>query len=191
VKWVRTYPESLEVALKTGRAMVVDPQHCEPFYLTGYDYLPLLEAAADDLAVLEWDIALSREDRATFTAHCQAAPGLVHVASYRHYDFKDPAAGWGWVHRLDGERSIGEGAPAAQLFGLGCAYLPLWIMRAFLAERTRPRQELVARRGPVLGALLADGNINDVTFSWWHWAATGHTVPVHWDVRPIHLNYPG
>jgi hypothetical protein len=191
VKWVRTYTGDEFYTLSCGRSIVWDPRHCEPVYLAGYSYLPLFEQMTTDTIVIEWDLALSREDRARFEGHCQAAPDLVHVAPYPHYEYKPDGWDHGWVHRNDDllTGSITEGEPDCKFFGFGLVYFPLRIVQAFLDDIALPPGELAARRGEQLAGLLAEKSVTDVAFSAWHWAALARRVPVHWDVRPVHLNY--
>ena len=59
--------------------------------------------------------------------------------------------------------------PFCDLFGFGLVYLPHSIVAKYLA--TDPQ---------VTG---------DAIFSKWHHAQGLGPVPVHWDVRPIHLHY--
>lgn len=191
MKWVRTYTGDEFYTLGCGRPVVWDPRHCEPFYLAGYNYKPLLESMTADMVVIEWDLAVSKEDRARFGRHCQDAPQVIHVAPYPHYGYKPGGWDHGWVHRNDGllSGSITEGEPDCQFFGFGLIYFPLRIVRAFLDDMARPPGELAARYGEPVAALLGEESVTDVAFSAWHWAAQRQRVPVHWDVRPVHLNY--
>lgn len=192
MRWVRAYTENLDYSVKSGRSIVIDPEHCEPFFNSDYDYRGLFETMTEDTVLIEWDIAISREDRARFEEHIASSPGRVHVAPYKHYFYKPEGQEYGWVHR-NGEDSfsVAEGEPECQFFGFGLVYLPLWLVRAFLDELSNGQRmtERAQRRGLWLAVLLQGQKVTDVSFSAWHWQATGHTVPIHWDVRPIHLNY--
>ena len=204
MKWVRSYTGSqgetlaaagwagdgLPAVLPDGppRGIILDPGHFEPAWIRDYNYYPLLATLDDDVTIIEWDMALAREDRQAWAAHCAASPGLVQVAPYRQYYgwCKPDGAEWGYVHRqLDG--LLADGEPECDLFGFGLVYIPLWIARALTAECADP--DIAAKRGSRLGVVLAEKFITDVTFSHWHRAATGHRVPVRWDVRPLHLHY--
>lgn len=191
MKWVRTYTGNRDFTLSCGRPVVWDPRHCEPFYLAGYNYLPLLRKMTGDTIVIEWDLALSREHRAAFEEHCKAESGIIHVAPYPHYHYKPDGWDHGWVHRNDDllNGSVSEGEPDCRFFGFGLTYFPLPVVRAFLGDLALPAGELSAARGEQVASLLAEKTVNDIAFSAWHWAALGRRVPIHWDVRPVHLNY--
>lgn len=195
MRWVRTYKESLEATLETRRSIVIDPEHCEPFYITDCNYTPVLESMTEGTVVIEWDMALSREDRARFEEYILAGPGIVHVAPYRHYAYKPPDKDFSWLVRNTGTEGFGdlfceEGEPDAMYFGFGLTYIPLWIAKAYLAECQKDFNTLAKTRGVGLATAMKAGRCGDVVFSQWHWMATGHRVPVYWDVRPVHLNYP-
>jgi hypothetical protein len=209
MRWVRSYTGSREETLEHAgwgpgglprrladgppRGVILDPGHCDPVFITGYNYYPLLAGLGDDVTIIEWDMALSWEDRQAWEAHVTAAPGLVQVAPYRQYYgwCKPDGAQWGFVHR-QADRPLAGGPGAGgdaecDYFGFGLVYLPLWIIRALVADCEDP--DAAARRGSHLGVVLAGRYITDVTFSVWHREVTGHRVPVRWDVRPVHLHY--
>ena len=59
--------------------------------------------------------------------------------------------------------------PECDFFAFGMIYLPLEIVRRYL--ETKP------------------AFVNDCEFSEWHHKTIGTKVPIHWDVRPVHLHY--
>ena len=138
------------------------------------DYLPVLSQLEQDTVVVEWDIAVSREDIAVFTAACEAEPSRVRVAPYRIYLQSADGLVARWAHqsayfRRESRWFISEGEPECRWFGLGLVYLPLAVVRAFIeSDPVRP--------------------VTDTSFSVWHHDAFG-LVPVEWPVRPVHLHY--
>lgn len=190
IRWVRSYPAG---PIPPHRAYVIDELPRLP--IADYDYAPLAQLAelGDDVIVIEWDMAVSREDRDRFTRaaiHAQHE-GLPLVAPYRLYA-PEPAH---YAHRrvsADGrERWIRENEPTCDYFGFGLVYLPGQLVRRFAAEPAPARG-----RSPFLpdGAPYADTRLTDQTFSvWyrWHCADGGacRSPRVAWDVRPVHLHY--
>lgn len=165
MRWIRTWPERIP----PGRSYVVDS--LPRVIMAGHDYAPVLAGLDGDTVIVEWDMAVSREDIARFTLFCQAEPGRVHVAPYKLYPVSTNLPGPVWAHRraAGGHPWIAEGMPYCDLFGFGLIYLPNAIVRKYLA--TDP------------------GMVSDGRFSRWHHAAGLGPVPVHWDVRPVHLHY--
>ena len=147
------------------------------FVMSDYDYRGL-EGYGTDVLLLEWDIAVSREDLATFIGHAKDDPGRVLIAPYRCYqstscdsDLPRPI----WVHRRyeDGAQSmrqVVEGDEGAHLWGMGMCYLPRGVLDAFTAAWP--------------------GHFNDATLSGWHNRNVEPTARLDWDVRPVHLHYP-
>lgn len=206
MKWVRTYTKDLEYTTTCGHPVIIDPKQCEPFYLEHYNYYPLFQSIDTDVAIIEWDVALSLEDRRRFEEHIEKAPGLVQVAPYRQY------TGWcaamqkdrehAYVHRVPGEdiadlsgkpsnsgHFVEEGETHCILFGFGLVYIPLWIIKSLLHDLELTEEGLRRKYGSTLGWYLGRKRVTDVSFSYWHYAALGHGVPVHWDVNPVHLHY--
>lgn len=142
-----------------------------------YDYREPLAAVDDDVLLIEWDLAVGREDLIRFADRAQAAPTRVLVAPYRLYAYasgrdRPPV----WAHRrYEGTpetgrlRPVGEDDETCHLWGLGLTYLPRWIVRRYLAEQAYP---------------LTDGHL-----SGWHYRHIDPEVPITWDVRPVHLHY--
>ena len=192
MRWIRSYPATIPA----GRAFVIDA--LPRLGLTDYDYTPL-GAIDDDICLLEWDMAASAEDIATFTEHARARPNAVCVAPYRLYRpsvAEAPTAGV-WAHRRvtdeplfasgarPGERWVFEGEPEADYVGFGLIYLPRDLIRAFLSaaapERGRPMNVPIGE--------YADKRFTDSTFSAWHHRQGYGPVPITWAVRPVHLHF--
>lgn len=165
MEWIRTYPPMVHPE-DLGRAFIVDTI---PHVYMDRNYVPVFQGLTASTAIVEWDIALSAEDRDRFIGHVEARPGRVHVAPYRLYPVSTGLSEPVWAHRTADLAWIPEGQPWCNLFGLGLAWIPLAITRAFLDT----------------GPQLAD----DTAFSQWHHQAGLGPVPVHWDVRPVHLHY--
>jgi hypothetical protein len=163
--WVRTFPAEIP----PGRGYVVDD--LPRITMTGYNYVPVLEQLNGGTVIAEWDIAFSPEDRARFDQACGADPERVHVAPYRLYPRSTNLPEPVWAHRRAGclPPWIGEDEPVCDLFGFGLVYLPAAVVRRYLST------------GPEV--------TGDAIFSQWHHDAGLGPVPVHWDVRPVHLHY--
>lgn len=161
-----------------GRSHVVDA--VERWVIDNHDYRPMFERVDDDLLLLEWDIAVSKEDLCVFAALAGKEPGRVLVGPYRIY-YEHLLDGPVWAHRRwngepagmahpQGATPVGDGDPTCNLFGLGMVYLPRDVMRACAAARW-------------------SNAIGDVQFSMWHYLHVEREVPIAWDVHPVHLNY--
>ena len=192
LRWYRTMPYNPS---SLGHSYIVDdPRLVTPFYNDGYNnYRPVMEFLSTDAVLLDWDMAVSREDRQRFEQHIADDPDIVHVAPYRLYPGPKhadvPAGESRWAafpaeairerlpagnpeHLTPGREDphIREGEPYAAIFGFGMVYLPLEAVRKFLAECSTP-------------------GVTDSVFCIWHYRVQGKEAPVHWDVRPVHLNY--
>jgi hypothetical protein len=166
--WVRTFPAEIP----PGRGYVVDelPQ----VTMTSYNYVPVMERLArvdGDAVIVEWDIAFSPEDREAFDAAIAVDPQRVHVVPYRLYPRSTNLPEPVWAHRAVGRLPpwITEQDQACDLFSFGLVYLPAAVVRWYLST------------GPEV--------TGDAVFSQWHHDAGLGPVPVHWDVRPVHLHY--
>jgi hypothetical protein len=166
MKVLRSWPAMIPAA---DRGYVVDL--LPKLVLTGYDYGPLAEVD-DDAVVLEWDVAVGREDLDAFVACATADPGRVIVAPYRlyvstvhAYVFPRPV----WAHRRADGTHIDTGEASCALFGFGMVYLPHALIRAYRAA--------------------CPGHFSDGSFSGWHLRTVGTPVPICWDVHPVHLHY--
>lgn len=172
MKLLRSWPE----AVPPGRPHVVDS--IPRLVMRDYDYRRPLADVDDDVLLIEWDLAVSKEDLVEFGRRAMAEPARVRVAPYRLYRYasdRDRAAPI-WAHRrYIGNPQTGrlvhvtEGDPTCHLWGLGLTYLPRDVVRAYLADRTEP---------------LTDGHL-----SGWHYQHVEREVPIDWDIRPIHLHY--
>lgn len=165
VEWIRTWPAVITPDIMQ-RACVSDNTRR---VFMDRDYAPVLAGLADDTVILEWDIAASLEDRQRFAAYVARAPGRIHVAPYRLYPASTGLPAPVWAHRTADLAWIPLRQSWCDLFGLGLAYIPLEIARAFSAS--------------------CPGRADDTTFSQWHHRQGLGPVPVHWDVRPVHLHY--
>lgn len=168
MRWVRTWPAKIPL----GRAHVVDllPR----IEMDSYNYVPVLEQIADggeDTVIVEWDIAVSFEDRQRFTEICECSPDRVHVAPYRLYPVSTNLPEPVWAHRNANRHPpwIAKYDLECDLFGFGLVYLPHAIVAKYLA--TSPE------------------TTGDAIFSQWHHRERLGPVLVSWDVRPVHLHY--
>jgi hypothetical protein len=139
--------------------------------MSGHNYLPVLEQLDGDTVIVEWDLAVSREDTARFTAACQASPGRVRVAPYKLYPISTNLQAPVWAHRRVGRNPpwITPADQECDLFGFGLAYLPHMIVKEYLET------------GPEVSS--------DALFSQWHHTVKLGPVPVCWDVQPVHLHH--
>jgi hypothetical protein len=156
---------------RTDRAHVVDS--APRIAVDDYDYRGLL-GAGDDVLLLDWDIAVSREDLQAFAALARRAPDRVLAAPYPIYPDTRPglrAVTWP-MRRYDGGRLryVATGEPACHLFGFGMTYLPAALIAAFCAAHPA-------------------ANFDDTAFAGWHYRHVRQEVPIAWDIRPVHLNY--
>jgi len=170
MKLVRSWPSRPP----EGRARVDDS--IERLVMDDYDYR-LIGDVGDDVLLLEWDIAVGRDELLRFVDRAKAAPGRVLVAPYPIYrstiglhDISRPV----WPMRRYGanEQSMRFAEPSdthCHIFALGMTYLPAAIVKRFLADY--------------------DGHFSDVSFSGWHYRNVEREVPIAWDCPAVHLNY--
>lgn len=171
MRLLRSWP----AAEPPGRACVRDS--IPRLVISDHEYRPLGDVD-DDVLLLEWDIAVGREDLAEFAARAAVTPGRVLVAPYRLYCFSSgrdrprPV----WAHRrYEGDpqtgtlRQAGPDDPSAHLWGLGMTYLPREVIHGFLTDWP--------------------GRVDDVSLSGWHYNHVAREVPITWDIRPVHLHY--
>lgn len=137
------------------------------------DYGPILAQLEQPTVLIEWDLALTYEDRQRFTRVAEIEPDLVQVAPYKLYPCSTALARPVWAHRAigrDGQyRWLDYQEAWCDLFSFGLVYLPGGLGPAYVEA--------------------CPGRASDTTFSQWHHKAIGKPVPVHWNVRPVHLNY--
>lgn len=134
-----------------------------------FDY-KVLSLVDDDVLLIEWDLAVSREHLQSFAKKASEQPDRILVAPYLLYN----PHGTVWAHRrytaLGQKRYVVEGEPTCHQFGLGLTYLPRELVRAFLDDYPGP--------------------FTDSTFSGWHYRnAPNPEVEIDWSCRPIHLHY--
>ena len=171
--------------ITSDRAYVVDPL---PQLVVGdYDLTSALAEVDDDVLLLEWDLAVDRDQLLAFVDTARAEPDLVRVAPYRLYAtyderlahemhglrFREPEDVW--AHRVavsaHAWRFIDEQDQTCDIFGLGVVWLPGKLIRRFI--ETKP----------------PEWRFDDTTFSGWHQTTIGAPVPIEWECRPVHLHY--
>lgn len=176
MKLLRSWPATIPDDRIRGHVVDAIPK----LVIDNHHYGPLGDVQ-DDVLLLEWDVAVGQDDLRRFAHEARKHPDRVLVAPYRIY-----ADTYGlpvdiWCHRHwdgtgmgtinpEGAKPVHTGDPYCQLFALGMAYLPWWIVRAFL-----------------LGRFAA--HFNDTNFSMWHYEHIQQDVRICWPVRPVHLNY--
>jgi hypothetical protein len=175
---IRSYPPE---PVPQRRNYVVD--NLPRFVMGDFDYGGL-QNYCDDVLLLEWDIAVSKEDLAVFIEHAKADPERVLIAPYRVYQptsYDDELPRPVWVHRrYNGSdrpradtasmRHVQPGDSGAHLWGMGMCYLPFEVLKRFTTEWP--------------------GMFNDGTFSNWHNVHVEPEARIDWDVHPVHLHYP-
>lgn len=168
LKLVRSWP----ARIPEGRSYVVD--QIERIVIDNHDYRPL-DGLDSNVLLLEWDIAVGKEDIELFARQANATPGDVLVAPYLLYT-PEPV----WAHRSwpgegltpEGAAPVYTGASFCNLFGLGMVYLPRTLIQGFCESGWA-------------------NHFGDVEFSMWHYHNVKKEVPIAWAVQPVHLNHPG
>lgn len=171
MKLIRSWPANVP----EGRNYVVDT--LPRLVMDSYDYR-CLDDMDDDLVLIEWDVAASKEDLEVFIDAARSDRDRVLVAPYKLYmptrgDRSLPRTVW--AHRRYGTADMAtavfvkDNEPACHLFGLGLAYLPRPVVKAFL------------KAWP--------GHFSDASFSGWHYRNVTPEVPIVWESRPVHLHY--
>jgi len=170
VIWVRSWPTDPPA----GRAHVVDDLPRLNIFRHDLATDPRLYTLQQDILLLEWDVALEPLERRRFEQLVAEAPDQVQVAPYRLYPTSTGLSEPVWAHRAGrhGERWISFGEPTCDHFGFGLVYLPWALVLRYLEA------------GPINSQTSW---FNDSNFSLWHYAQVGRPVPVHWEVRPVHL----
>lgn len=168
MRLIRTWPHRVP----EGRNHVTDDT--ERLVIRQYD-ARALATLGDDVLVLEWDIAVGREDLLHFGDRAAETPDRVLVAPYRLYP---PAYGlreaiWS-PRKMPGNIPVVPGDPVCHYFGLGMTYLPQHLLERFASTWLRDNP---------------GGNLTDETFSRWHYLNADPDVPICWEVRPVHLHY--
>lgn len=156
----------------SGRSYVVDDVERVP--VDEYDYRALVDVD-DDVLLLDWDMAVHREDLAEFARRARQDPGRVLVAPYLAYpDTRPGLPRPTWTMRryepTGLTRYVHEGESTCHLFGFGMTYLPRHLIVGF------------AESNPAL-------RFDDTTFAQWLHRTADWEVPITWDIRPVHLNY--
>lgn len=170
MKLVRSWPSQPP----EGRARVDDS--IERLVMDGYDYR-LLGDVGDDVLLLEWDIAIGRDELVRFARRAQETPERVLVAPYPIYRStiglrEVERRVWPMRRYEEGELTTRFAEPTdthCHLFALGMTYLPAAIVKAFLVDY--------------------DGHFSDTSFSGWHYRNVEREVPIAWDCPAVHLNY--
>lgn len=168
LKWYRSWPKEVP----GHRAYVHD--RLPKLIMSECDYSKVEGGLPGDepgFCLLEWDVALSIDQRAKFAERAEATPDKVLVAPYtKNYG----GGGCLQIHRRLGFISIEEGTPTTDYFAFGCIYLPQALLQAWNEFRRQQRSHVYVA-------------FNDTTFSEWHWQTRG-PVDVIWDVHPQHLH---
>lgn len=138
-----------------------------------YDYRGALLQLDAGGVILDWDIALGKEQRERLDAIVAESPELVHVVPYRLYPESTGLDQTVWSPRLSdghgGWRWATEEDQTCNLFGFGCTYIPGWLASAATAE--------------------IDGGISDWSISEYHYRTSGARIPIHWEIDPVHIHY--
>ncbi|WP_418062432.1 hypothetical protein [Pimelobacter simplex] len=189
MKLIRSWP----INPPKDRARVKDGM--ERFMQDKYDYRGLADYD-DDIVLIEWDVAVDRDELVHFIEHARREPDRPLGAPFKL--FRDSAYGnepewpegveWVWplLHwKGEGSRpgprpgdpdtpgSYTEmaqpGDPTCNGISFGLVYLPRKLLRAH--EDAWP------------------GRVADVSFSVWHYENVRPDIPICWHVRPAHLHY--
>lgn len=169
---VRSYPQ-LQPAILRRRNRIEDEFSRQ--YIIDYDYKSM-ETWNESCVILEWDIAVDREDLEQFCIRAAETPDEILVAPYKLYSGDN----WTWVHRIVANKAtlstrwIQPSDVECDLFGFGMIYLPKHLIDEYLAA-------------PAFAP--HDRRMTDANFSVWYFRTYGKKVPIAWNVRPIHLHY--
>lgn len=167
---VRSWP----AVVPDGRCYVQDTT--ERLVMSDYDYR-VLSDVDDDVVLIEWDLAVDRDQFDVFLTRVAAAPDDVLVAPYKLYapisrriDLEHSI----YAHRRytsdeSAMRFVTEDDHTCHLFGFGLVYLPRALVGAYLAEHP-------------------DAHFDDGAFSGWHYRNVRQDVPIAWETRPVHLH---
>lgn len=172
MRLIRSWPAQIP----ENRAYVVDG--IERLVMSGFDYRCLADID-DDVILIEWDIAVGRDELETFIQRAREDPEQIRVAPYRLYPGKYRVRAPLWVHRVrdPGMRRFVKGPEDThcQMFGFGLIYLPrATVLRYLKSIEGQPR-----------------AHFGDSEFSRWHMRHGGahKNVPIDWDVPLVHLHY--
>ena len=147
-----------------GRGYVQDS--LERFPQPAFDYTGL-KAFADDVIIVEWDIAVSAADLAAFTERA----GGEHWPIVAPFLNRDSAHYMHW--RADGlrYRPIIKDEPDCDLFGFGLVYLPAWVIRDY-------------PNGYGGSSIMSDGSLP----RWLREQPGWKPVPVDWTITVVHIS---
>lgn len=171
MRLIRSWPATIP----DNRAYVVDGM--ERLVMSGFDYRCLADID-DDLILIEWDIAVSREGLDLFIERAREEPDQIRVAPYRLYPGTYRVPRPIWCHRIrdPGTRRFAKGPEDThcQMFGFGLVYLPRPLVVGFLKYiEGQPNVKFT-----------------DSTFSRWHMRhGRKKDVPIDWDIPLVHLHY--
>lgn len=159
MKWYRSWPGN-GVPIKFERGIVID--EIPKLYIDKYDLTTSKEFwnIDENFALLEWDIAVSLEDRRAWAKHCEAFPDMVHAVRYPQYT--PDGIVWTPFKREDGVFQL----------GFGMIYFPIAIVNQFIRETFDPVRKTT---------WFTDGE-----FSRWY---NGKPVDVSSFLKIVHLNY--
>jgi hypothetical protein len=176
VIWRRSWPADPYEGVR-AYVMDSDSSGIERLYIRLHDLDTASDLPAVSFILIEWDLAVGREDMRLFERLCARQPERVQVAPYRLYPKSTGLDRTVWAHRTGMEPHtdwISEREPEADAAGFGLIYLPAAVVRRFQAEV--PRDPNYCR-------------FTDTTFSLWHQRAGLGRIPVHWEVQPVHLHW--
>lgn len=170
MKIVRTWPA--KVPAHRGHVRDDLPR----YIMGGFDYRKFFTDVADDVLIVEWDIAVGAEHFDDMLDLIGSDPAAVHTAPYKLYTMPSyPGPHW-VMRRFDDAGDLQwceDDSVSCHTFGFGFTYVPHEVWRAY--EAAHPRR-------------LAW--VNDTNFSKWHHFNVRAEVPIPWHIRPIHLHYP-
>ncbi len=187
MRYVRSFPAEIP----PNRAYVVDDverlvmDNTNPETNFSYD---CLADVGDDVLLIEWDLAVGKEELETFAERAATAPDRVLFAPYRLYSGGSLAEGlkavWAaWRYKDNDQRRgwlnpVSEGTPTAHVVGMGLIYLPRDLILGYLDTRNRTRR--------MTGD---DWRFSDISFCGWHFRHVRQEIDLDWQARPVHLHY--
>jgi hypothetical protein len=176
IRWYRSWPKHPSAGPARDHPHVYD--HLPRILIDQYDYATAVTVAGTEssprlpydkpgFCLLEWDIALSSDERQRFAAKAMQRPDSVLVAPYMLYGIDgNPECAHRFIAHGD---PIGEGWPVCETFGFGCIYLPSLVIGRFMQDA------------------VTDLGMTDASFSRYVFHAYGPTT-VDWSFHPQHLS---
>lgn len=173
MRLVRAMPETIP----PYRNYVVD--QVDQISIWDYD-MKCLADYDDDIILLEWDVVVAKHDLVNMINHARHNPNRVQVAPYVLYPNSTGLHAPVWAHRRMVNplplqlQWVDTGDSICDIFSTGLVYLPKSIIRSCVDD---------------VDTIAWQPNLTDSKLAFWHYDKVREPVPIHWEIRPIHLHY--